>query len=84
MDYFKVTKRCIRCLKPLRENDGTCQNPKCVRYKPEEVLTQEMPSEGTATPTQDNTTTPATDSQPSDEYEEIVGEPYVPENAEEK
>lgn len=34
MDYFKITKRCIRCLKPLREN-GTCQNPKCVRYKPE-------------------------------------------------
>lgn len=34
MDYFKVTKRCIRCRKPLREN-GTCQNPKCVRYKPE-------------------------------------------------
>lgn len=31
MDYFKITKRCIRCLKPLREN-GTCQNPKCVRY----------------------------------------------------
>lgn len=34
MDYFKVTKRCIRCRKPLRD-DGTCQNPKCVRYKPE-------------------------------------------------
>ncbi len=34
MDYFKVTKRCIRCRKPLRE-DGTCQNVKCVRYKPE-------------------------------------------------
>lgn len=34
MDYFKVTKRCIRCLKLLREN-GTCQNVKCVRYKPE-------------------------------------------------
>lgn len=34
MDYFKVTKRCIRCRKPLREN-GTCQNVKCVRYKPE-------------------------------------------------
>lgn len=34
MDYFKVTKRCIRCRKPLR-SDGTCQNPKCVRYKPE-------------------------------------------------
>ena len=28
---FKLKKRCIRCLKPLREN-GTCQNPKCVRY----------------------------------------------------
>ena len=31
---LKIKKRCIRCLKPLREN-GTCQNPKCVRYKPE-------------------------------------------------
>lgn len=31
MDYFKITKRCIRCRKPLRA-DGTCQNPKCVRY----------------------------------------------------
>lgn len=30
-----VTKRCIRCRKPLRE-DGTCQNPNCVRYVPEE------------------------------------------------
>lgn len=34
MDYFKITKRCIRCRKPLRD-DGTCQNPKCVRYKAE-------------------------------------------------
>lgn len=34
MDYFKITKRCIRCRKPLR-SDGTCQNIKCVRYKPE-------------------------------------------------
>lgn len=34
MDYFKITKRCIRCRKPLRA-DGTCQNPKCVRYKPD-------------------------------------------------
>ena len=33
-EFFKVTKRCFRCRKPLRE-DGTCQNPKCVRYKPE-------------------------------------------------
>lgn len=34
MDYFKITKRCIRCRKPLR-SDSTCQNVKCVRYKPE-------------------------------------------------
>ena len=34
MDYFKITKRCIRCRKPLR-SDGTCQNVKCVRYKPD-------------------------------------------------
>lgn len=40
MDYFKVTKRCIRCRKPLR-SDGTCQNVKCVRYKPEPMMTTE-------------------------------------------
>lgn len=40
MEYFKVTKRCIRCRKPLRD-DGTCQNVKCVRYKPEPEKTQE-------------------------------------------
>lgn len=28
-----VKKRCIRCRKDLRE-DGTCQNPNCVRYVP--------------------------------------------------
>ncbi len=28
-----VKKRCIRCRKELRE-DGTCQNPNCVRYVP--------------------------------------------------
>lgn len=28
-----IKKRCIRCLKPLRE-DGTCENPKCVKYVP--------------------------------------------------
>lgn len=28
-----VKKRCIRCRKPVRE-DGTCQNPNCVRYTP--------------------------------------------------
>lgn len=37
---LKITKRCNRCLKPMR-NDGTeetpkwvCNNPKCVKYKP--------------------------------------------------
>jgi len=30
-----VKKRCIRCRKELRE-DGTCQNPACVRYVPED------------------------------------------------
>ena len=29
-----IKKRCIRCRQYLRE-DGTCQNPKCVRYVPE-------------------------------------------------
>ena len=28
-----IKKRCIRCLKVVRE-DGTCQNP-CVKYVPE-------------------------------------------------
>lgn len=30
-----ITKRCIRCRKKVRE-DGTCQNPNCVLYVPEE------------------------------------------------
>jgi hypothetical protein len=29
-----IKKRCIRCRQYLRV-DGTCQNPKCVRYVPE-------------------------------------------------
>ena len=28
---LKWKKRCFRCLQYLRD-DGTCQNPKCVRY----------------------------------------------------
>lgn len=28
-----IKKRCVRCLKPVRE-DGTCQNPNCVKYVP--------------------------------------------------
>ena len=30
-----VRKRCIRCRKYVRD-DGTCQNPECVLYVPEE------------------------------------------------
>ena len=46
MDYFKITKRCIRCRKPLR-SDGTCQNVKCVRYKPEPEKKDEAANDGT-------------------------------------
>lgn len=29
-----IKYRCFRCMKVLRA-DGTCQNPKCIRYVPE-------------------------------------------------
>lgn len=35
----KIVARCIRCRQPLRP-DGTCQNPACVRYVPEESTKQ--------------------------------------------
>ncbi len=38
-----ITKRCIRCRQPLRP-DGTCQNPQCVRYVPEENAQPETPT----------------------------------------
>ena len=54
---FKVIKRCIRCRKPLRE-DGTCQNPKCVRYtepkEKEESTPQETTLDGSTPSTGDN------------------------------
>nr|DAG19671.1 MAG TPA: nucleic acid binding protein [Caudoviricetes sp.] len=31
---FKLKKRCVRCLKVLRD-DGTCQNPNCCLYQEE-------------------------------------------------
>ena len=48
-----VTKRCIRCHKPVRP-DGTCQNEKCVLYVPEEneeTTAEPVPAteEGTST-----------------------------------
>ena len=36
-----VKKRCIFCRKHLRL-DGTCQNPECPRYTPEEAETEEQ------------------------------------------
>lgn len=48
MEFFKITKRCIRCRKPLRE-DGTCQNPECVRYKPEPETTEDKTDTTTKT-----------------------------------
>lgn len=38
-----IKKRCNRCLKPVRE-DGTCQNPECVRYV--EKKEEEEPKDG--------------------------------------
>ena len=52
MAFFKITKRCIRCRKPER-NDGTeenprwvCDNPKCSRYTPPKE-TIEKPADNT-------------------------------------
>ena len=42
-----ITKRCIRCRQPLRE-DGTCQNPNCVRYVPEENSTKQAEAKAKA------------------------------------
>lgn len=42
---FNIRKRCIRCNQKVRE-DGTCQDPNCVRFVPET--------------TEENTTEPAT------------------------
>lgn len=36
---FKWRRRCFRCLHYLRD-DGTCQNPKCVRYTKEDTDTE--------------------------------------------
>lgn len=53
---YVVKKRCKRCLEILRDN-GTCPNPNCVRYEPEEMPSEdnstnitETPSTGDSTP----------------------------------
>lgn len=43
---FKLKKRCVRCLKVLR-NDGTCQNPKCCLYQ-EEAAAKDSETDKTA------------------------------------
>lgn len=57
---FKLKKRCIRCYHVLRE-DGTCQNPDCVRYMPEDnVDTKDSTTSaesGAATTTEEKSTT---------------------------
>lgn len=35
---LKINKRCVRCMKILRE-DKTCPNPKCPRYVPNKEST---------------------------------------------
>lgn len=42
-----VRKRCIRCRKYVRD-DGTCQNPNCVLYVPEENENNNAESSNTA------------------------------------
>ena len=42
-----VTKRCIRCHKKVRP-DGTCSNPECVLYVPEESTETTSESSNTA------------------------------------
>lgn len=51
---LKWKRRCFRCLQYLRD-DGTCQNPKCVRYvdessteKETEVKTDEVAASANA------------------------------------
>lgn len=44
---FKLKKRCVRCLKVLRD-DGTCQNPNCCLYQ------EEVPKDSTMDKTADS------------------------------
>lgn len=44
---LKWKKRCFRCLQYLRD-DGTCQNPKCVRYIDESSAEKETKADEAA------------------------------------
>lgn len=44
---LKWKKRCFRCLQYLRD-DGTCQNPKCVRYVDESSTEKETKADEAA------------------------------------
>lgn len=39
-----IKYRCFRCMKVLRA-DGTCQNPKCIRYVPDEETEEKTKAE---------------------------------------
>jgi hypothetical protein len=42
---LKWKRRCFRCLQYLRD-DGTCQNPKCVRYVDESAKDEQKSTSG--------------------------------------
>lgn len=62
---YVIKKRCGRCLHVLRD-DGTCQNPKCVRYVKEDTATATTTANNAASSTANNDTAPSTTSSSSD------------------
>lgn len=55
---LKWRKRCFRCLQYLRD-DGTCQNPKCVRYTDESSTKKEAETKADVAEASENTTSTA-------------------------
>ena len=53
-------KRCFRCLQYLR-NDGTCQNPKCVRYVNESNTEEKAETKASETVASTNASSTATE-----------------------
>lgn len=51
-------KRCFRCLQYLRD-DGTCQNPKCVRYVDESSAEEKTETKADETTASANATSTA-------------------------
>lgn len=57
---LKWKKRCFRCLQYLRD-DGTCQNPKCVRYVDESNTKEKAGTKAGETAASTNATSTATE-----------------------